>query len=172
MSFCIFRSGFEAREAGRLCAWSFEFARNSEDSPSKSSPILKTRPHSRKILSELPKSSRTHLSNPSFNHPVPSYFPILPSNRPPQNSIPPLLHPLIPPPTIILIDPLNQAILPNLDQHANMTNELLPTRLDGDLSVRPHDVVRASTAPYLLDYCACRGWVDGLCVIESVFMFA
>jgi hypothetical protein len=99
-------------------------------------------------------------------------LPILAPTWAPQNHILPLRHPLIPPPIIILIDPLDQPTLPNLNHHTNMTNELLPTRLHCDLSVRPHDVVRASTAPDLLDYGACGGRVDGLCGgdCESVHM--
>lgn len=79
-----------------------------------------------------------------------------------HNSILLLRNPIIPPFVIVLINPVDLPVLVNLHNHADMTHEVLSTRLDGDLAIRADDVICALSVPDLLNHYTHRGGNDGL----------
>lgn len=92
--------------------------------------------------------------------------------RPLHDGILLLCDAIIPALVVVLINLLDQAIGINLHDHAHMAYEVLPACFDRDFTVRPHDVVRLSTMPDLLQNTAQGGWMNGLrtgqhCVLSS-----
>lgn len=96
-------------------------------------------------------------------HPPHYYVKYLLRTRPLHDRVLPLRDPVVPPPIIILIDPVNLPILPDLNDHANVAHEVLPARFDGHLAVRADNVVGTPPVPDLLDYGAGNGGEDELC---------
>jgi hypothetical protein len=63
---------------------------------------------------------------------------------------------------VVLVDGSDLALRIDINDHADMTLEFLAVSFDDDLARWSHNVIRASTNPYLLNYTTCGCWMDCL----------